>query len=116
MDTRHARPRTSMDDLVEVLREQLRLAQDREHRYEARERAYQEHIAQLTTMLDQAHQQNQRLLDMPRPAPPTRQSPASPPAVARPAARVEAPRGAMRRRIIDLLQDYPEGLTPAEMR
>jgi helix-turn-helix protein len=49
-------------DLVDILREQLQAAQERE-------RAYQEHITQLTTMLEQAHQQNQRLLDMPRPAP-----------------------------------------------
>jgi hypothetical protein len=50
-------------DLVDILREQLQAAQERE-------RAYQEHITQLTTMLEQAHQQNQRLLDMPRPTPP----------------------------------------------
>src|ERR1043166_8184502 len=49
--------------LLDILREQLRAAQEREH-------AYQEHIAQLTTMLEQAHQQNQRLLDMPRTPPP----------------------------------------------
>jgi hypothetical protein len=63
-------------DLVDILREQLNAAQERE-------RAYQEHIARLTAMLDQAHQQNQRLLDMPRQPP----SPAPrPPTGARPAA------------------------------
>ena len=46
-------------DLVDILREQLQAAQERE-------RDYREHIARLTAMLDQAHQQNQRLLDMPR--------------------------------------------------
>src|SRR5215218_8633599 len=45
---------------------------EREHArlYEEREQAYHEHIAQLTTMLHEAHQQNQRLLDMPRTTPP----------------------------------------------
>ena len=94
-------------DLLDILREQLHAAQERE-------RAYQEHIAQLTAMLEQAHQQNQRLLDMPRtvspvphpsPGPPTRTAPPR-----------EAPRGNMRRRIVALLQDHAEGLTPAEIR
>ena len=57
------RPLTSTyRDLVDILREQLQAAQERE-------RDYREHIARLTAMLDQAHQQNQRLLDMPRPRP-----------------------------------------------
>src|SRR5262249_50300541 len=56
-------------DLVDILREQLQAAQERE-------RDYREHIARLTAMLDQAHQQNQRLLDMPRsPAPTSLQEP-----------------------------------------
>ena len=38
-------------DLVDILREQLHAAQERE-------RDYWEHIARLTAMLDQAHQQN----------------------------------------------------------
>jgi hypothetical protein len=87
-------------DLLDILRAQLQAAQERE-------RAYQDHIAQLTAMLEQAHQQNQRLLDMPRSTPPAPDP--------RPAPPLE-PRGAMRRRIVALLQDYPEGLTPAEMR
>jgi len=53
---------SSYRDLVDILREQLQAAQERE-------RDYREHIARLTTMLDQAQQQNQRLLDMPRSAP-----------------------------------------------
>jgi hypothetical protein len=89
IDTVHERTRTSTDNrerlqtstdtLVDILREQLRLMQEREREhtrlYEAREQAYREHIAQLTTMLHEAHQQNQRLLDIPRgPLPPeTRQ-------------------------------------------
>jgi hypothetical protein len=60
-----------MDTLVDILREQLQRAQERERAYEAREQTMQEHIAQLTSMLHEAHQQNQRLLDMPRSMPPT---------------------------------------------
>jgi Helix-turn-helix domain len=52
---------SSYRDLVDILREQLQAAQERE-------RDYREHIARLTAMLDQAHQQNQRLLEAPRPA------------------------------------------------
>jgi hypothetical protein len=104
----HGRAWTSTDALVEVLREQLQMAQERERRYDARERAYQEHIAQLTTMLDQAHQQNQRLLAAPRPEPVSPRT--SPPAPS------SLPAGAMRQQILTLLRDAPEGLTPAEMR
>ena len=123
------RLQTSTDTLVDILREQLRLMQEREREharlYEERERAYREHIARLTTMLDQAHQQNQRLLDMPRtsmspqgaqeargatqPLPP----PAVPPRVPTPPGDA---RGDMRRRIVALLTAHPAGLTPAEMR
>jgi hypothetical protein len=45
------RPLTSSyHDMVDILREQFQVAQEREH-------DYREHIARLTTMLDQAHQQ-----------------------------------------------------------
>jgi hypothetical protein len=99
-----------------------------------RERDYREHIARLTAMLDQAHQQNQRLLDMPRTTPPprltlrTRLSPpgreptrgetpsARPSPATRPVAPLVDPRGDMRWRIVALLQEHPEGLTSAEMR
>jgi len=53
---------SSYEHLVDILREQLQTAQERE-------RDYREHIARLTAMLDQAHQQNQRLLDIPRTPP-----------------------------------------------
>jgi hypothetical protein len=65
----HERQWTSTDPLVDMLREQLQRAQERERFYEERERNYRDHIARLTAMLDQAHQQNQHLLDMPRSAP-----------------------------------------------
>jgi hypothetical protein len=123
----HEQTWTGVDTLVDILREQLQRAQERERVYEERERAYQEHIAHLTTMLDQAHQQNQRLLDMPRPtaqdAPHAPQTPrrirSHPPRQDTPTALPDAPgtdqRGAMRRRILGLLQNHPEGLTPQEM-
>jgi hypothetical protein len=54
---------SSYRDLVDILREQLQAAQERE-------RDYREHIARLTEMLRETQHQNQRLLDMPRTAPP----------------------------------------------
>jgi excisionase family DNA binding protein len=110
---------SSLNTMVDILREQLQAAQERE-------RDYREHIAHLTTMLDQAHRQNQRLLDMPRTAMPPRRPQNAPGAAQAPTPPPEAPgarptqqgdaRGDMRRRIVALLQDHPEGLTPAEMR
>jgi Helix-turn-helix domain len=93
-------------DLVDILREQLQAAQERE-------RDYREHIARLTAMLDQAHQQNQRLLDMPRIAPPPRPTPDP---QSRSASPIESTRGEIRKRIVVLLQEHPEGLRPVEMR
>ena len=89
-------------DMIAMLKQQLSEAQ-------AREQAAREREALLLQMLHETHQQNQRLLDMPRSAP----APASPgpgaPAVA------SAPHGDMRRRIVALLREYPQGLTPAEI-
>src|SRR5262245_8921099 len=65
----HEHTRTRVDTVVDILREQLQRAQERERVHEERERAMQDHIAQLTAMLHESQQQNQRLLDMPRPAP-----------------------------------------------
>src|SRR2546428_9307628 len=116
------RLQTSTDTLVDILREQLHLMQEREREhvrlYEERERAYREHIAQLTTMLEQAHQQNQRLLDMPRTVAPPRPSPGPPHTAPRTTggASGEDPRGDMRRRIVALVREYPQGLTAAEIR
>jgi hypothetical protein len=90
-------------DLVNILREQLQAAQERE-------RDYREHIARLTAMLHEVQQQNQRLLDMPRsalgPAPPGSGTQAAP----------DVPRGDMRRRIVALLQAHPDGLSPVQAR
>src|SRR5262245_25695419 len=121
------RLQTSTDTLVDILREQLHLMQEREREHarlsEARERDYREHIARLTTMLDQAHQQNQRLLDMPR-TPPA-QSPQDGPGPVQASSHVQSPptaptppgahRGAIRWQILALLRDSPEGLTPDEI-
>ena len=74
----------------------------------AREEAAREREATLLQMVQQLQQQNQRLLDMPRTAPPVPQP--------RSAAPTEEPRGEMRRRIVALLREHPEGLTPAELR
>src|SRR5215475_10966744 len=65
-------------DMIALLKQQLSetqaQAQARDHAAQERERDYREHITRLTAMLDQAHQQNQRLLDLPRPdAPPSPQ-------------------------------------------
>jgi hypothetical protein len=95
---------SSYRDLVDILREQLQAAQERE-------RDYRDHIARLTEMLRETQQQNQRLLDMPRSAPVV--SPAHAPQASRP---LPAPRGEMRRRILALLRDHPEGLSPAQVR
>src|ERR1043166_3468335 len=108
----------TLERLIDVLQRELDAARERE--------------ALLLQMLSQMQQQNQRLLDMPRTPPPAR--PQAPPgathtrrraASARASQRPpqgqpeparEDPRGEMRRRIVALLQEHPEGLTPAEMR
>jgi hypothetical protein len=111
----------TLQQLITVLQREL----DAAH---AREDAAREREALLLQMLHQMQQQNQRLLDMPRPAPqdapeaaPARRRPESLPLPQRPPqgqpeAQGGDTRGDMRRRIVALLQDHPEGLTPAEMR
>ena len=94
----------TLQQLLTVLQRELDAAHARERE------------ALLLQMLSQLQQQNQRLLDMPRTAPPPRPSPARQPSVSRPPAPPEDPRGEMRRRIVALLQDHTEGLTPAEIR
>jgi hypothetical protein len=75
----------------------------------------QQQLTQAQQMLHEMQHRYDRLLDLPR-SPTPAQPPTRPPAVAHPAPPPGDPRGAMRRRIVALLQDYPEGLTPAEMR
>jgi AcrR family transcriptional regulator len=86
----------TLERLVDVLQRELDAARERE--------------TLLLQMLSQMQQQNQRLLDMPRSAPaPTHPGP-------RAAVVDEAPRGEIRRRIVALLRDHPEGLSPVQTR
>jgi hypothetical protein len=96
----------TLQQLLTVLQRELEAAH-------AREEAAREREAALLQMLQQLQQQNQRLLDMPRTIlPPTpKRAPAS-----RPPGPAADPRGDMRRRIVELLREHSEGLTPAEMR
>jgi hypothetical protein len=100
----------ALERLIEVLQKELDASRERETTLlrEAHERE-----TLLLQMLSHVQQQNQRLLDLPRQLPPPAPRP---PTVARPTAPPGDPRGAIRRRIVALLQDYPEGLTSAEMR
>jgi len=93
----------------DLLRRELEAAHSREQAALEREQAAREREALLLHMLEQAQQQSQRLLDMPRSLPPALPGPGS-------AAVASAPRGDMRRRIVALLQEYPEGLSPVQMR
>src|ERR1051326_4210504 len=84
----------------DLLRRELEAAQAREQAALEREQAAREREALLLRMVEQVHQQNQRLLDMPRPAP-VPPSP-GPGALGTPA----VPRGDMRRRIVALLREH----------
>jgi Helix-turn-helix domain len=114
----------TLERLIAVLQRELDAAREREtlltQRMHAREtqllQVAHERETQLLQLLAQLQQQNQRLLDMPRPPPPTSPSPAREPMVSRTVPSPGDPRGEMRRRIVALLQEHPEGLTPAEMR
>ena len=85
----------TLERLVDVLQRELDAARERE--------------TMLLQMLSQMQQQNQRLLDMPRTPPPPLSGPGTP-------ALASAPRGDMRRRIVALLQEHPEGLSPVQTR
>jgi hypothetical protein len=111
----------ALERLIDVLQRELDTA-----RLLLREAHERETL--LLQMLSQVQQQNQRLLDMPHSAPQEPvQAPQRPPPAQRtslassrpqepPAAQGVDPRGAMRRRIVALLQEHPEGLTPREIR
>lgn len=93
----------------DLLRQELEAAQAREQAALEREQAAREREALLLRMMEQVQQQNQRLLDMPHSAPGPVPGPGAP-------AAPEVPRGDMRRRIMALLHDHPEGLSPAQVR
>ena len=106
----------TLERLIDVLQREIEAARERE--------------TLLLQMLSQMQQQHQRLLDLPRTPPPSLQEalghapPAPLPQTAPqpqgtpprpPEPQGGDPRGEMRRRIVALLQEYPEGLTPGEM-
>jgi hypothetical protein len=108
------RARTHADMLVDMLREQLHDARETIQREreagQERERAYREHIERLTLMLHEAQQRSDRLLEAPRTAPaPTLPVPVTAPTPS-------APRGDLRRRIVALLREHPDGLSPVQTR
>jgi excisionase family DNA binding protein len=111
------RSRTYADLLVDTLREQLQATRETIQRerevVQERERAYREHIERLTLMLHEAQQRSDRLLEAPR-SPPAPAAP--PPTPATSAPRGETPRGDMRRRIVALLREHPDGLAPVQIR
>jgi hypothetical protein len=115
-----------------LLRAALDAAAAREEEARANAQAAREERTLLLQMLQEMQHRYDRLLDMPRPAP--QESPQDAPGATQTRRRSESlplpqrppqeppvaqggdQRGAMRRRIVALLQDHPEGLTPAEMR
>jgi hypothetical protein len=115
-----------------LLRAALDAAAAREQDARATAHAAQEERALLLQMLQDMQHRYDRLLDLPRPMPQeppqdapgatqARRRPRGPPPPQRPPqGQLEAQegdqRGDMRRRIVALLQDHPEGLSPAEMR
>ena len=109
------RPQTSADVLVDILREQVQIL--REELQEARQsaQAAREREAALLQMLQESQRRYDRLLDMPISTTPPRPE-LSPHLESRTSASPRAPRGDMRRRIVALLREHPEGLTPAEIR
>src|SRR5262245_29482441 len=111
----YGRPQTSADMLIDVLREQVQTL--REELQEARQsaQAAREREAVLLQMLQESQHRYDRLLDVPRTAPSPRLE-RSPSPKSRTAPSTMDPRGDMRRRIVALLQEHPDGLTPDEMR
>jgi hypothetical protein len=103
------RPQTSPDVVVDILREQLQLMREELQAVREERQAVREREALLLHMLQQMQQRYDRLLEAPRPASVSPSAPRAPSAL-------ETPRGDMRRRIVALLREHPQGLTPAEIR
>ena len=100
-------PVTAVTQAAERMIELLQRELDAAH---TREQAAREREALLLQMLSQLQQQNQRLLEAPR----QEHSVVSAPVAA--TQPPPAPRGAMRRRLVALLQEHPEGLSPVQTR
>ena len=75
----------------------------------------QQQLTHAQQMLHEMQHRYDRLLEAPRSTPPLRPEP-SPHPEPRTAASTRDPRGDMRRRIVALLREHPEGLTPGELR
>ena len=97
-----------------LLRAALDAAATREQEARANTQAAREERAIMLQMLQEMQHRYDRLLDAPRSSPP-RPEPRPHTAPHTPAPTMD-PRGDMRRRIVALLREHPEGLTPAEMR
>jgi hypothetical protein len=91
----------TLQQLITVLQRELEAAHSREE-------AAREREALLLQMLHEAQQQSQRLLDVPR----LPQTPTGPAVHRTP----DSAKGDMRRRIVAVLREYPEGLSPAQTR
>jgi len=98
-----------------LLRVALDAAAAREQDARANAQAARDERTLLLQMLQDMQHRYDRLLDMPRSTSPPQSSPAPQPAPARTPAPAGDPRGAMRRRIIEVLQTHPEGLTSAQL-
>jgi hypothetical protein len=97
-------------DMIAMLKQQLSEAQAREQAALEREQSARAREDLLLSMFQDMQLRYNRLLEAPRSTPPARMA-----APRAPTAHGD-PRGDMRRRIVALLREHPEGLTPAEMR
>jgi hypothetical protein len=107
----------TFQQMIDLLQRELAAAHTREE-------AARERETLLLQMLQQVQQQNQRLLEAPRmpPEPPSlprgTQSPpgAASPSQEPPGGQRGISRGAIRRAVVTLMHQYPDGLTPAQVR
>lgn len=99
----------------DLLRRELEAAQAREQAALEREQAAREREALLLRMVEQTQQRYDRLLEAPRSVPPSRPESGPHPGLHTSATTTLDPRGDMRRHIVALLREHPEGLAPAEI-
>jgi hypothetical protein len=95
-------PTSTIQDLVDTVRTQMQVMRDELL-------AAREERALLLQMLQDMQRRYDRLLEAPRPAAVSSPAPSAP-------APASVPRGAMRRRIVALLREHPDGLSPAQTR